>query len=241
MGIYRIDDDELGSIVISTRMGMKCVRSCVKNGLIQLHVPQSISYRELQKIIEDNRGKLKQMLAQNSKKRLTYHAGQAIKCLGGNTVTIGIQDKFPGNATFGKDNAGNLYVNVASDMDFNDENVVTLISRCLKAIAKRMAPQVVLKYAQEIAAEVGKQPVSFVIGSGLRKLGHCTHAHEIQLSYNLVFLPDHLARFIILHEIAHLTHFNHSQKFHALLNSYCNGNEKNLINELKHYTWPIKL
>ena len=142
---------------------------------------------------------------------------------------------------FGKDDTGNLYVNVASNMDLSDENVVSLISRCLKSLAKRLAPQVVIKYAQEVATEVGARPSRFVIGSGLRKLGHCTRAREIQLSYNIVFLPSHLARFIILHEITHLTHFNHSPEFHALLNSYCGGNEKALINELKHFPWPVKL
>lgn len=241
MGVYYINDDTLGRILIHTRIGMKCVRSRIKDGLIELHVPQGISPDELRKIIDANRDKLNQILARNEEKRLTYHAGQVINCLGGSTITIGVQDKFPDKAIFGKDDTGNLYVNVASNMDLSDENVVSLISRCLKSLAKRLAPQVVIKYAQDVATEIGARPSRFVIGSGLRKLGHCTRTREIQLSYNIVFLPSHLARFIILHEITHLTHFNHSPEFHALLNSYCGGNEKALINELKHFPWPVKL
>ena len=121
MGVYYINDDTLGRILIHTRIGMKCVRSRIKDGLIELHVPQGISPDELRKIIDANRDKLNQILARNEEKRLTYHAGQVINCLGGSTITIGVQDKFPDKAIFGKDDTGNLYVNVASSMDLGNE------------------------------------------------------------------------------------------------------------------------
>ena len=39
--------------------------------------------------------------------------------------------------------------------------------------------------------------------------------------------------------VAHLPEMNHSQRFHLLCNKYCNGLEKQYINELKHYHWPV--
>ena len=72
-----------------------------------------------------------------------------------------------------------------------------------------------------------------------RKLGHCTTKPVIQLSRNLMFLPEPLVRYIICHELAHLTHMNHSPQFHALCNQYCNGKEKELERQLRQFHFPI--
>lgn len=239
MGQYRFIDKEFGNIIISTRRGMKSIRSRVHNGIVELHVPAGINYSELCKVINENRAKLRQIIAKNEKTKLRYRNGQEIECLDGYKITIGLQQRFPRKAVFGNDGEKELSVKVHSGMDFNDENVTVLISRCLKLLAKRMAQQTVIELAQMTSIEIGIKPTKFIIGNGLRKLGHCTPTGEIQLSSNLVFLPIHLARFVILHELAHLTHFNHSPQFHALLNQYCNGNEKGLDAELKHFCWPI--
>lgn len=228
-------------MIVATRKGMRSVKTCVKNGIIVLHVPEGIGYANLLKILDDNRVGLRQLLAKNEATRLRYHAGQSFKCLSGYNITIGTQHTLPGKVVFGNSETGNMYINLPQDADFDSERTTSLISRCLKMLAKRIAPQVLIPYAEEVATEVGAKPWRFVIGSGLHKLGHCTPKGEIQLSFNLMFLPDHLARFIILHELAHLTHFNHSPQFHALLNRYCNGEEKRLDTELKHFPWPVKL
>lgn len=241
MGQYKLDDTEFGTIIISTRRGMKSIRSNVRNGAIELHVPTSIRYDELCKVIDDNRTKLRQMLAKSEETKLRYHEGQEVNCLGGYTINICRQQRFPGKATFGSDTGNTLSVKIHTGMDFGDERVTSLISQCLKLLAKRIAASVLPRFAENIATEIGTKPAKFVIGGGLRKLGHCTAKGEIQLSCNLVFLPKHLAKFIILHELAHLTHFNHSPQFHNLLNQYCNGNEKILDSELKHFRWPVKL
>jgi predicted metal-dependent hydrolase len=54
-----------------------------------------------------------------------------------------------------------------------------------------------------------------------------------------MFLPEHLIRYIICHELAHLTHMNHSPEFHALCNQYCDGQEKQLEQQLRQFRFPI--
>ena len=54
-----------------------------------------------------------------------------------------------------------------------------------------------------------------------------------------MFLPKDLIEYIICHELAHLTHMNHSPQFHALVNKYVNGLEKALEKKLKAFTWPV--
>jgi len=53
-----------------------------------------------------------------------------------------------------------------------------------------------------------------------------------------MLLPEHLREFIILHELCHTRHHNHSSAFHSLLNKLTNGNEQRLNKELRSYSIP---
>jgi predicted metal-dependent hydrolase len=47
--------------------------------------------------------------------------------------------------------------------------------------------------------------------------GSCTAAKRINLNYKLLFLPADLTEHILLHELCHTKHFNHSRAFWHLL------------------------
>jgi predicted metal-dependent hydrolase len=50
--------------------------------------------------------------------------------------------------------------------------------------------------------------------------GSCSHRKTISLSRNLVFLPPHLVRALMLHELAHTRVMNHSPRFWTELERY---------------------
>ncbi len=66
--------------------------------------------------------------------------------------------------------------------------------------------------------------------------GSCTSSKNISLSIFLMSLPEHLRDFIILHELCHTVHMNHSAQFHALLNSLVGGKETQFNRELRQYS-----
>ena len=49
-------------------------------------------------------------------------------------------------------------------------------------------------------------------------------------------LPEHLRDYVILHELCHTVHHNHSAAFHNLCDRCLGGNEKILRRELRRYT-----
>jgi predicted metal-dependent hydrolase len=51
-------------------------------------------------------------------------------------------------------------------------------------------------------------------------------------------LPEHLRDFVILHELCHTRHHNHSEAFHALLDRCVGGRERELNSELRKWTIP---
>ena len=47
--------------------------------------------------------------------------------------------------------------------------------------------------------------------------GSCSELGNLNFSYKILFLPGHLADYIIVHELCHLQEFNHSKNFWALV------------------------
>lgn len=47
--------------------------------------------------------------------------------------------------------------------------------------------------------------------------GSCTSRKSISLNYKLFLLPAHLMRYVIVHELCHTTHLNHSTNFWSLV------------------------
>jgi predicted metal-dependent hydrolase len=50
--------------------------------------------------------------------------------------------------------------------------------------------------------------------------GSCNHKKNISLNCKLLFLPENLAKHVILHELCHTKHLNHSARFWKLLNKF---------------------
>lgn len=55
-----------------------------------------------------------------------------------------------------------------------------------------------------------------------RRWGSCSSAKVggtrcVRVNWRLVMAPDHVRRSVVAHEVAHLLHFDHSPRFHALL------------------------
>ena len=51
--------------------------------------------------------------------------------------------------------------------------------------------------------------------------GSCTREGRIMLSWRLVFTPPHIRDYVVIHELAHLEHFNHSPAFWTLVERFC--------------------
>lgn len=70
-------------------------------------------------------------------------------------------------------------------------------------------PQLVTKLADRLGLRYGK--VSF----GTKRFGYCTTKADLRFNDKLVCLPSDLQELVVLHELVHIKHFNHSKEFKA--------------------------
>jgi predicted metal-dependent hydrolase len=49
--------------------------------------------------------------------------------------------------------------------------------------------------------------------------GSCNTKDSISIDWRLIFAPDHVLKYIIIHELCHLTEFNHGSQFWSLVDS----------------------
>lgn len=101
----------------------------------------------------------------------------------------------------------------------------------LRAEAKRVLPRRV----EELAAQHGLRYGRVTIRAARSKWGSCTAKGNLSLSLYIMTLPPHLQDYIILHELAHTVHHNHSPRFHALVDRLTDGRERQLAKELRNY------
>jgi len=73
-----------------------------------------------------------------------------------------------------------------------------------------------------------------------RKASSCSGKNNINLNVNMVFLPAELQDYILLHELCHIPHKNHSQRFWSQLDEYVQGRAKVLSKQLKKYRMRVK-
>jgi hypothetical protein len=62
--------------------------------------------------------------------------------------------------------------------------------------------------------------------------GSCNSNRDIQLNYKLLFLPARLVHYILVHELCHTKHLNHSKRFWALVEKWV-PDYRDCVRELK--------
>ena len=127
-------------------------------------------------------------------------------------------------------------------LDISSRQTILSIARVLKKWGEYIVAAHVIGEAEAIAAGIGVGPDRWSVGHGRRTFGTCRRRGrqtEISLSYTMAFLPTELRRYVICHELAHLTEMNHSPRFHAICDAYCGGREALLSRRLRATPLPF--
>ena len=101
----------------------------------------------------------------------------------------------------------------------------------LRRAAKADLPERIARIAAQTGLRYGKMTVR----ASRTKWGSCTGRNDISLSLFLMKLPERLRDYVIVHELCHTVHHDHSPQFHALVDRLLGGRDRELMRELRRY------
>jgi predicted metal-dependent hydrolase len=111
------------------------------------------------------------------------------------------------------------------------------VSKLLDTWYKRLALKHIISTLEEIFVRYnayGFAPTGVSVRVMKRRWGSCSSKGKITINSELVKLDDQYLEYVILHELCHLRHHNHSQAYYKLL-SEVYPNWKETRNELRKY------
>lgn len=108
------------------------------------------------------------------------------------------------------------------------EHATAALSRWLKQEAVHYIEPRCHELAQALQLSDKVQDINF--RKTKSKWGHCTSAGVLQFNWLLIMAPIEVIDYVIIHELCHLVHMNHSQDFWQLVTRFC-------PDYLNHKTW----
>lgn len=228
-----INIEGLGDVVVSVRLTAKRFVARWKDGRVQLTVPYGATAADLRRAIAEMTPRI--AAARPKDARFEFGRDYVYELLSFRIVGV---SAYGGKCTVHEVGYRRFELRLDETVALDSPETMEIVSRQLKNLAKYVGRKVLPMEAEIVSNSVGVKPAKWQLASGSKVLGRCNGKRVITLSVMLVFLPEELRRYVICHELAHLTEMNHSERFHALCDLYCCGREREYRLSLKRFRFP---
>ncbi|MXV43776.1 DUF45 domain-containing protein [Saccharibacter sp. 17.LH.SD] len=108
----------------------------------------------------------------------------------------------------------------------------------LKIFLRHLAAERIPTFVEHHAKHMGITPTRLTLRDVKSRWGSCTRQGHVMLSWRLILAPPSVCHYVIVHELSHLLHFNHSANFWACVDKWYPEGRKGRLNAekwLHHY------
>lgn len=91
----------------------------------------------------------------------------------------------------------------------------------LDKLYKEKAQKIIPKLVEEFANKMNLYPASIKYRKNKRTWGSCNYKNGLNFNILLTQFPLEVIEYVVIHELAHIEHKNHSKAFWALVKRYC--------------------
>lgn len=105
---------------------------------------------------------------------------------------------------------GCLYVGFAKSMGLISADAV---QKALWQWYQRQAMEMLVRKTDALVTQIGRSYAGVRLRRTKTKWGHCTAAGVIQYNWQIVAAPEAVIDYLVAHEVSHLVHANHGQRF----------------------------
>lgn len=225
-----LTDHEFGDI--SVRISPTAKRISIKlapSGNLRISAPSLTPKFVIKTVINKSRPEIRSMLEQQ---QTTYLTDQEI----GKSHSLVIQ---AGSSSFDINTIGTkIVVNTTPDIDISNQTAQSSIrSHILKALRKE-AKSYLPRRLSYLAKQHGFDYKTTKLTHASSRWGSCSSSGTISMNISLMRLPFELIDYVLIHELCHTKHMNHSNDFWQLVGQYDPAFEHHR-RELKKYTPSI--
>jgi|SRR6266404_615179 len=227
-----VDLPGIGSVILAKRRGTRNLRLSVKpNGQVRVGMPAWAPYSAGIKFALQRSDWIISHLGKT--RPIVLKEGQRI----GKSYRLGFVSvsRPPKTST----RLGQNSITVTSYLPFDDPDVQSKAARACERALKTEAQKLLKQRLDQIAKAKDFTYKELRIKRLTSRWGSCSNDGRITLSYFLTQLPWHLIDYVIVHELIHTRHLNHSRDFWELFEKVLPG-AKYLRKEIKLYD-PVLL
>jgi len=105
---------------------------------------------------------------------------------------------------------------ITTPTKYSDAELHSAIENFYKLRAKEKIVPLTKKWAKKMGVEF--EHISFRYSK--KRWGSCSSTHRISFNYHLVKLSSSLIEYVVIHELAHIVHQNHSKEFWKFVHKY---------------------
>jgi len=131
-----------------------------------------------------------------------------------------------------------ILISCPESADIKSKEIQDMIRWGIEAALRKEAKMHLPERLGEMASLHGLSFNKVFIKNNKTRWGSCSSKNNINLSLHLMRLPLHLSDYVILHELTHTVHRNHSKQFWMHLDKLT-GDAKRLDKELSQYRLDI--
>lgn len=225
-----IDGKELGLIEIRRNVRAKRYLLRIVNGKIIATIPKGGTTQEILSFIDSKRKRLIEMLAKHQTQPVLNEDSRLKTC----TFEIHIFRTQRTNIYVSlKDSI--LHIACPEKIDFNDGQIQQKLWSIVTKVIRMEALRVLPSRLAMLADRHGFRYAGVSIRQTRTRWGSCSSKKRISLSASLMYLPEYLIDYVLLHELCHTREMNHSKQFWLLMNQVTNGNAQKFRTALKAF------
>ncbi len=198
----------------------KTVSICVyPDNRVVITAPKGLSQKNISQIVEKRsdwiRGKIQSNLlkAQNAPAQKQYQSGEKLLYLG-REYTLRIERGCPRSVALEN---GSICVRLEFDENGNykpsavqNQLYKWYITRALQEVKRRIGLH---------GEKIGVKPQKVTLKSMRSRWGSCSSNGRISLAWNIIMAPEEIIDYLIVHELCHIIHHNHSAEYWNLVAS----------------------
>ena len=226
-------DPDFGTITVTVNSRARRITMRAGADGLRVTVPRYATHADIASAIEKYREPLKSQMQKAREQKHTYDFNYSIETDRLQLHLIpGDKDGFYINRSQGK-----CDIVCPRDIDFaqHQPRLEKIITEQLRVQAKVILYNRVL----ELARLHGFQVSSIKIQSSRTRWGSCSGRNSINLSLYLMTLPGRLIDYVILHELCHTVHHDHSAQFWHLMDQVTEGHAQALDREMNQYKTEV--